>query len=135
MKKMSTTTKLGESFFNRSCQEVAKDLLGKLLCKKSPGGVVMRGRIVETEMYPGETDRASHSFKKETRRNGAMFMRPGTAYVYIIYGMYNCFNISTKGMKFCINGHDYCSVHIWTFQSLVVPCSSAPLIRSRARRR
>lgn len=47
--------------------------------------------------YPGEGDRASHSFKGKTDRNAAMYEAPGTAYVYFIYGMYHCFNISALG--------------------------------------
>lgn len=52
---------------------------------------------METESYLGLSDGASHSFKGETVRNKAMFMVPGTAYVYNIYGMYQCFNISSEG--------------------------------------
>ena len=92
--------RLAASFFDRSCETVARQLLGQVLCRRLGDGDVLRGRIVETEMYPGTTDKASHSFNdKKTRRNGAMFMEPGTSYVYIIYGMYNCFNISTKGVR------------------------------------
>ncbi len=95
---MASASRLPESFFNHSSSVMAKKLLGKLLCRRLPDGAVLRGKIVETEMYPGNTDQASHSFKnKKTKRNGAMFMKPGTAYVYFIYGMYFCFNISTSG--------------------------------------
>jgi len=61
-----------------------------------PSGQVLKGRIVEVESYPGKTDGASHSYRGQTVRNKAMFMVPGTAYVYAIYGMYNCFNISSE---------------------------------------
>ena len=89
--------RLSRKFFDRDCERLARGLLGKVLCREL-GGEVLRGRIVETEMYPGQTDEASHSFNmKKTGRNGAMFMAPGTAYVYNIYGMYCCFNISSKG--------------------------------------
>ena len=61
-------------------------------------GEILKGHIVVTEIYPGQTDKASHSFNhKRTGRNGAMFMAPGTAYVYNIYGMYCCLNITSKG--------------------------------------
>uniref|UniRef100_A0A5S6QA55 DNA-3-methyladenine glycosylase n=1 Tax=Trichuris muris TaxID=70415 RepID=A0A5S6QA55_TRIMR len=91
-------------FFDRDCVEVAKDLLGKLLVRiwtpesddHAPVRLVVR--LVETEAYLGLVDKASHSYKgRRTVRNEAMFMDPGTAYVYNIYGMYQCINISTKG--------------------------------------
>jgi len=90
--------RLGEEFYNAlSCEEMAKSLLGKVLARRLDDAVV-RGRIVETESYPGGDDVASHSFKgKVTARNEPMFMKPGTAYVYLTYGMYNCFNISSRG--------------------------------------
>ena len=97
---MASKTRLGRHFFDSTSDVLAKKLLGKVLCRRlSESGEVLRGRIVETEMYPGSTDKASHSFgDKKTKRNGAMFMQPGTAYVYFIYGMYFCFNISSKGL-------------------------------------
>lgn len=95
--------RLGEEFYNAlSCEEMAKSLLGKVLVRRlddDDDGAVLRGRIVETESYPGGNDVASHSFNgKVTARNEPMFMKPGTTYVYLTYGMYNCFNISSKGI-------------------------------------
>jgi len=84
------------SDFSLPCEELARSLVGALLCRQS-GGQVLRGKVVEVESYPGRTDGASHSFRGETERNKAMFMEPGTAYVYSIYGMYHCFNVSSQG--------------------------------------
>ncbi|GBN10628.1 DNA-3-methyladenine glycosylase [Araneus ventricosus] len=88
--------RLGKSFFDQPCIKLAKCLLGKVLVRKLPTGDILRGRIVETECYLGTFDKASHSYMgKRTGRNEAMFSEPGTAYVYTIYGMYFCFNISS----------------------------------------
>jgi len=90
-------SRLVGDFYDNPCLVLAKSLLGKVLCRKLPGGELLKGKIVETESYLGEEDVASHSYKgKQTPRNAAMFMKPGTAYVYVIYGMYNCFNISSQ---------------------------------------
>lgn len=58
----------------------------------------LRGRIVETEAYLGPEDEAAHSKGgRQTPRNRSMFMKPGTLYVYLIYGMYFCMNVSSRG--------------------------------------
>ena len=54
------------------------------------------GRIVELEAYIGEEDAASHARFGRTRRNAAMWGRPGTAYVYLVYGMYDCLTVVTE---------------------------------------
>ncbi len=96
--------RLGNEFFGQSCTELAKQLLGKVIvrnvCEDSGSAkmLTLSARIVETEAYLGGEDKASHSHKgKKTERNRAMFMSPGTAYVYSIYGMYWCFNVSSAG--------------------------------------
>ncbi len=72
---------------------VARKLLGKLLVR--PRGPMV-GRIVEVEAYFGESDPASHSFPGKTARNAVLFGPPGHAYVYFVYGMYFCLNVSCE---------------------------------------
>lgn len=53
---------------------------------------------METEAYLGPEDEAAHSRGgRQTPRNRSMFMKPGTLYVYLIYGMYFCMNVSSRG--------------------------------------
>ncbi|HEY8438957.1 MAG TPA: DNA-3-methyladenine glycosylase [Candidatus Limnocylindrales bacterium] len=54
------------------------------------------GRIVEVEAYIGEDDQASHARFGRTGRNAVMYEGPGTAYVYLVYGMHDCLNIVTE---------------------------------------
>lgn len=70
----------------------------QVLVRQLPDGRELRGRIVETEAYLGGEDTASHSSGgRRTARNAAMFMAPGTLYVYQIYGLYFCVNVSSQG--------------------------------------
>lgn len=95
--KKARTVRLDGNFFDQSCKELASALLGTMLVRKVDGQLVS-GRIVETEAYLGIIDQAAHSYKgKRTSRNEAMFMRPGTCYVYSIYGVHHCVNISSCG--------------------------------------
>lgn len=71
--------------------------------RKLENGKILKGRIVETESYLGGIDKASQTYQnKVTPRNVPMYMPPGTIYVYLTYGMYHCFNISSQGEVFLI---------------------------------
>ncbi|HXR98743.1 MAG TPA: DNA-3-methyladenine glycosylase [Terriglobales bacterium] len=94
---------LPRSFFNRPPDVVAPELLGKLLVRRIAGddseGMVaareMRVRIAECEAYLGEGDAAAHAARGMTPRNAVLFGPPGHAYIYFIYGMHWCVNVST----------------------------------------
>jgi DNA-3-methyladenine glycosylase len=77
---------------------VAQDvLLGAFLCSRIDGNLC-RGKIVELELYMGDSDRACHAYPhKKTARNSIMFARGGHAYVYFVYGMHNMFNLVISG--------------------------------------
>jgi DNA-3-methyladenine glycosylase len=79
---------LKRSFYERPTVEVARDLLGKIVVHGPTAGM-----IVETEAYPGGDDLASHSARGITPRTKVIFGPPGHAYVYFIYGMYQCLNL------------------------------------------
>jgi DNA-3-methyladenine glycosylase len=87
--------RLTASFYRRPTLVVARDLLGRTLCRELPDGTVLRGRLVEVEAYDGPNDRASHAFRGLTKRNRFMFEPGGLAYVYLVYGMHHCLNIVT----------------------------------------
>ena len=88
--------KLPIDFYLRAdVEEIAKDLLGKVLVTQFDDGYTS-GRIVETEAYAGEIDKASHAYRGKTPRTTVMFGQGGTAYVYLCYGIHQMFNIVTN---------------------------------------
>src|SRR5215207_7830796 len=90
---------LPRRFYSRSTIDVAKELLGKILRHGNTAGI-----IVETEAYLGGDDLASHSARGITDRTRVIFGPPGHAYVYLIYGMYECLNIVAEpdGIAGCV---------------------------------
>jgi DNA-3-methyladenine glycosylase len=79
---------LGAEFFARPSDEVAPDLIGKILWSAGIGG----GRLTEVEAYLPEGDPACHAARGRTPRNAAMFGPPGRIYVYRSYGVHICLN-------------------------------------------
>jgi len=90
---------LDRAFFEAPSERVARRLLGKVLARRGRSGW-MAGRIVEVEAYLGPhrklPDPAAHSHRGPTPRNLALFGPPGHAYVYSIYGLYYCMNVSCE---------------------------------------
>lgn len=84
---------LRRSFFNRDPRVVGRELLGKLVVRRE-SRKVRAGRIVEAEAYLGADDLAAHAAAGRTARNAVLFGPPGHVYVYFIYGMYYCLNVS-----------------------------------------
>jgi DNA-3-methyladenine glycosylase len=88
-------TVLARAFYARPTLVVARELLGKTVVHLDDG-VRRAGRIVEVEAYVGPDDAASHARSGPTRRGALMWGQAGVAYVYLIYGMHNCFNVVTE---------------------------------------
>jgi DNA-3-methyladenine glycosylase len=90
---------LSREFYERDAAQVSRDLLGKILVHRRAAGV-----IVETEAYLGGDDLASHSARGVTPRTKVIFGPAGHAYVYFIYGMYECLNLvaEPEGQPGCV---------------------------------
>jgi DNA-3-methyladenine glycosylase len=90
---------LKRHFYANPAVQVARDLLGKVLVHGPTAGI-----IVETEAYLGGEDLAAHSARGITDRTRVIFGPPGHAYIYFIYGMYECLNIvaEPEGQPGCV---------------------------------
>ncbi|MDE6065054.1 MAG: DNA-3-methyladenine glycosylase [Lachnospiraceae bacterium] len=86
--------RLTREFFMTDALELSRRLIGKIMVHETPLGKV-RGVITETEAYMGVEDKGSHTYGgRRTERTEPMFHIGGTSYVYFIYGMYNCVNVT-----------------------------------------
>lgn len=87
--------KLTEDFFTRDALTVGRELIGKYLVREIDNEKIIV-KITETESYLGDIDKACHAYGgKITDRTKTFYMNGSTIYVYLIYGMYYCFNIIT----------------------------------------
>ncbi len=88
--------RLSREFYAQDTLGAARRLLGKYLIRRLDGEL-LAGRIVETEAYVGRCDKACHAYHyRRTARTETLFAPPGTAYIYLIYGMYHCLNFVTE---------------------------------------
>lgn len=84
---------INKDFYKQGALTLAKELLGKVVVR-TVDNVILKAKIVETEAYIGEIDKASHAYNgRRTERTEPLFREGGIAYVYFIYGKYYCFNV------------------------------------------
>jgi DNA-3-methyladenine glycosylase len=89
--------RLGRAFYARDALVVAKGLIGCLLIHEASPGDVRVSRIVETEAYRGPRDLACHARAGLTKRTRSLLGVEGHAYVFLVYGMHECFNVTCRG--------------------------------------
>lgn len=95
---------MDRDFFRQDAITVSKELLGKYLVRKYENKEIIT-KIVETEAYMGIEDKAAHVYgNRRTERTEPLYLDGGHIYVYLIYGMYYCLNISakTEGIPECV---------------------------------
>lgn len=87
---------LPQSFYLGDTVDIAREMVGKYLVRNC-GGILLAARITETEAYIGRCDKACHAYLgRRTPRTEPLFAPPGTAYVYLIYGLHCCLNLVTE---------------------------------------
>lgn len=89
--------KLDRAFYQRDARVVARAMIGTTLVHAPPHAPPRAARIVETEAYCGPKDLACHARAGLTKRTRTLLGAPGHAYVFLIYGMYDCFNVTCLG--------------------------------------
>ena len=88
---------LTRDFYSRDTLAVARDLLGRDIVRVLEDGAQLVCRITETEAYIGRLDKACHAYGgRRTPRTETLYAPPGTAYIYLIYGMHHCLNFVTE---------------------------------------
>lgn len=91
------SARLPRLWYARDALIVARQLVGCFLVHERGAGLEpLVARIVETEAYRGPTDRASHARAGLTRRTRSLLGEEGHAYVFFVYGMHDCFNVTCK---------------------------------------
>lgn len=96
MKPHKNPARLGRDFFRQDTLQAARALLGARIVREWEGWR-LECAITETEAYIGRIDKACHAYGcKRTPRTQTLYASPGTAYVYLIYGMYHCLNFVTE---------------------------------------
>lgn len=84
---------LDKQFYKQGALTLSKELLGKIIVREIDN-ITLRAKIVETEAYIGEIDKASHAYNdRRTERTEPLFREGGISYVFFIYGKYYCFNV------------------------------------------
>ncbi|MFG6353354.1 MAG: DNA-3-methyladenine glycosylase [Oscillospiraceae bacterium] len=87
---------LGPEFFSGDTVETACSVVGKYLVRRY-SGLTLAARVTEAEAYVGRMDKACHAYGyRKTERTKTLFAPPGTAYVYLIYGLHCCLNFVTE---------------------------------------
>ena len=89
--------RLERSWFQRDALVVARALIGCFIVHEGGAHGPRVSRIVETEAYRGPKDLACHARAGLTRRTRALLGEEGHAYVFFVYGMHECFNVTCDG--------------------------------------
>jgi DNA-3-methyladenine glycosylase len=88
--------RLERAWYSRSALVVARALVGCLFVHERAGRESRVARIVETEAYRGPKDLACHARSGLTKRTRSLFGEEGHAYVFFIYGMHDCVNVTCR---------------------------------------